>query len=364
MALMFSRIARNFIKDGYFPTDECTLARISLALQPATSGQLNLLDPCCGEGAALMELKQALGPERCRTFGIELDHERHATAHGWLDRCLRSDCLDTVLDKRAWSCLFLNPPYGSTVVDKQRTGSSDEPKRQEEQFLERCTAHLMYDGVLVFIIPQYSLSSRVCKQLVHFYRDIRVFKAPEQRFKQIVVLAYRKRADSTGQTALVRLLQSYGDGTEQPPELPDEVWSEPYRVPAASTTNPTFFAVKIEPDLLAAEITRCGGGLWSQFDGLFNRLQLTERRPLCPLSPWHLALSLAAGQIHGVIRSHERILMVKGGTKKDKKIYTEILTDENGRSQERRIAQDVFVPVIRAIEFTPGPLYGELITIT
>ena len=34
MALMFPRLARNFVKNGYFPTDEPTLERALYALMP------------------------------------------------------------------------------------------------------------------------------------------------------------------------------------------------------------------------------------------------------------------------------------------------------------------------------------------
>ena len=42
MALMFPRLARNFARNGYFPTDEPTLERTLSALRPAD-----------GEGASL-----------------------------------------------------------------------------------------------------------------------------------------------------------------------------------------------------------------------------------------------------------------------------------------------------------------------
>ena len=47
MALIFPRLARNFIKNGYFPTDSDTLGRLYNFLAPA-DGPLRLLDPCCG----------------------------------------------------------------------------------------------------------------------------------------------------------------------------------------------------------------------------------------------------------------------------------------------------------------------------
>ncbi|EMR0711643.1 class I SAM-dependent methyltransferase, partial [Pseudomonas aeruginosa] len=50
MALMFPRLARNFARNGYFPTDEVTLERALQALTPAPSGRMRICDPCAGEG--------------------------------------------------------------------------------------------------------------------------------------------------------------------------------------------------------------------------------------------------------------------------------------------------------------------------
>jgi hypothetical protein len=63
MALMFPRLARNFVKNGYFPTDEPTLERALAALAP-TDGPMCILDPCAGEGVAIAEAAHALGREQ------------------------------------------------------------------------------------------------------------------------------------------------------------------------------------------------------------------------------------------------------------------------------------------------------------
>lgn len=56
MALMFPRLARNFARNGYFPTDETTLERILAALAPGhTSGPVRLLDPCAGTGKSTVK---------------------------------------------------------------------------------------------------------------------------------------------------------------------------------------------------------------------------------------------------------------------------------------------------------------------
>ena len=63
MALMFPRLARNFVKNGYFPTDEPTLERALNALMPS-DGPMCILDPCAGEGVAIAEAAHALGREQ------------------------------------------------------------------------------------------------------------------------------------------------------------------------------------------------------------------------------------------------------------------------------------------------------------
>jgi hypothetical protein len=72
-ALMFPRLAQNFIKNGYYPTDDVTIARSLSALQPTDEGQMRILDPCAGEGVALAECKHHLGKGRTVAYGIEYD---------------------------------------------------------------------------------------------------------------------------------------------------------------------------------------------------------------------------------------------------------------------------------------------------
>ena len=62
MALMFPRLARNYAKDGYFPTDNDTLQRVLNALSPSL-GEMRIIDPFAGEGVAIAECKHHLGAE-------------------------------------------------------------------------------------------------------------------------------------------------------------------------------------------------------------------------------------------------------------------------------------------------------------
>jgi hypothetical protein len=78
-----------------------------------------------------------------------------------------------------------------------------------------------------------------------------------------------------------------------------------------------------------------------------------------------LALVLAAGQVAGIVRSNDgmRTLVVKGDTFKDKKETVQV-EEDGDQTKEVRIVLDVFVPVIKALDFTEGsPSYGKVITI-
>jgi hypothetical protein len=83
------------------------------------------------------------------------------------------------------------------------------------------------------------------------------------------------------------------------------------------------------------------------------------------LSHWHLALALAAGAISGVVTSKTgKVFVVKGDTHKEKSLKTEYTERDDGSIVETRILTDRFVPVIRALDLTPGSsTWGQVLTI-
>ena len=142
-----------------------------------------------------------------------------------------------------------------------------------------------------------------------------------------------------------------------PPELPEHWSGMQYQVPVLSAADGIHF--------VASRNQLARATLWPQFDQHFGSQVQAHRRPLRPLRDWHLALALAAVQISGVIESNDgRTLLVKGDTHKDRTLkvtYEE--TGKKGEMREVRTFTDRFVPAIRGIEFTPGPMLGNLVTI-
>ncbi len=365
MALMFQRLARNFIKNGYFPTDTETTQHILSALTPAESGHLRILDPCCGEGVALAECKHHLGADQTEAFGVEYDEERAWHAKQILDRCIHGDLQDCIISRRQFGLLWLNPPYGDLVADKAAlSGYKGKGRpRLEKLFYSLANPLLAFGGLMVLIIPGYSLDRELAGWIATHFEQVRAFQAPEQQFKQIVVFGVRHRtAGATGIAETRKMLES---GQETPfPELP-ETWPHAhYTIPAALPGEATFAYSRLDPRQLADELQR-HRGLWDRFELLFGNTGRGLRRPLRALSDWHLALALAAGQVSGVVRAADgRVYVIKGDTHKEKEAKVEVEEKANGRITETRILTDRFVPVIRALDFTPdSPDFGRVLVI-
>lgn len=365
-ALLFQRLARNFIKNGYFPTDAETTARILNALEPAGHGTMRILDPCCGEGVALTECKAHLGHECTESFGIEYDAERAQHSKQLLNRCLHSDAQLAVIGRRQFGLLWLNPPYGDLVSDKSGAPSDGRGrKRLEKLFYQLSYPTLAYGGVLVLIVPLYTLDREFCGLLASHFERLRVYRAPEQQFKQAVVFGVRKRtADDTAMPEVRAALEAAVALGDELPILP-EVWPElRYRVPATASAEIKFHCAVIDAPQLAQEIRRLPS-LWSQFTLHFGSFAKALRPPVRPLSRWHLALALAAGQLSGAVSSRDgRTYVVKGATHKEKSCKITVEELEDGSTAEVQTLTDFFVPVICAIDFTPGTnSYGDIVEI-
>lgn len=371
MALMFSRLAHNFAKNGYYPTDEQTLERTLQALTPSASGTMRILDPCSGEGTALAEVAHALGREHVQSYAVEYDRDRAQHSRTLLDQVLHSDLMDTMISRQSFGLLWLNPPYGDLVADHsgasqyQGTGR----RRLEKLFYQRCIPLLQYGGVLVLLVPSYVLDDEFCGWLCNHFTQLQVFAAVDHQFKQVVIFGIRIRRQDLGRSSEVthtrNHLRAIGSGAVEAADIP-EVWlGEPYAVLPAGNEIQHFYRVTLEPEQFAMEIGRLSG-LWSEFSLHFGRNGVAQRPPVKALSQWHLALALAAGAISGVVTSKSgRVLALKGNTYKEKAHKTEFTEDEQGNVVEVRILTDRFVPVIRAWDMTPGSATrGSVLTIS
>lgn len=368
MSLIFPRLAKNFAKNGYYPTDEVTLQRILNAIDTRAERTV-ILDPCCGEGVALAELKNHLATAcsiscNVRAYGVEYESERAWHAKKILDVAAHADIHDMAIKARQFGAVFLNPPYGDLVADQAALSESAGGRaRLEKIFFRKAHPWLAFGGVLVLIVPHYVLDAEFAALIAKSYTDVHAFMAPEKQFRQCVILARKRKAERLDQ-AVAEQLERIGRGA-LPAELPEHWADATYDVPAVHET-PHFVAARITGPELAKELsTMQNSTLWPQFASHFGGVMQAHRPPLRRLSNWHLALALAAGQISGVVESAGgRKLLVKGDTYKDKTLKVNLEeVGKDGAQREVRVFTDRFVPAIRAFDFTPGPMYGHLVTI-
>lgn len=361
MAIMHPRVAHNYLKDGYYPTDENTLQGIACLLT-VPAGYIRAIDPCCGDGAALQFLrKRFLNPMSC--YGIELNKERATIAAEQLEHVLNVNTFDCVVGSNSMSFLFLNPPYGDVVSDNLAKADKG-MNRLEIQFTRRCLGFLRKEGVIALVVPFLSLSPSFCHYLARNIGDIRVYSAATDRFNQVVIMGV-KRDMSGEELRLIRdrhrdMLVNIGQSISKAAILPTEPVADSYLVPTVSTT-PFRFEVVSPDKALLSEVFFTHKGLWHRFDSVFSQASHhTIPSPLRKLSPWHLSLALAAGQISGHVVSNDgsKHLLVKGGTQKVQRTVT---TMDEINTITTRI--DQFIPTIRAIDITEGDTFGDIIVI-
>ncbi len=286
-------------KLGYYPTPPHTLRLLVQALKPETGGPLRLLDPCAGNGEALAAVAKSLKDQggQVVTYGVELSDVRAQEAAQVLDHVIQATWWDVTTRNRAFSLLWLNPPYdweyGELEAGKKR-------QRLEYQFLRATEDKLAPGGVLVYIVPQGILGRpNVARFLAGHFDQIQVRRLPADeydRFNQVVLLGVRRRKAQRDEAA-EETLRLYGSGAN-PPAL-DEDPLDAYVVPVSGIAERSFFFRKaiITPEEGAAIAARHGvlaaNKKWA--DARRIKDNSVGFRPLMPLRRGHLAMLIASG---------------------------------------------------------------------
>ena len=294
---------------GYYPTPPSVVERVRSFLKfPDTN--VNILDPCCGEGSAL---KNLVNGEKATTFGIELDGHRAEQAKGNLDRVLKCSYEDARISNRCFSGLFLNPPYDWELTSSQEDINS----RKEKIFLTGTLQYLQPDGVLVYIIPQKRARGDIARILSYRFEDLQSYRFPDgeyEKFNQIVMFGKRKKSNRLDESAYEKLSLI---PIEALPEIP--LLDEPvYELPPSSDVR-MFRSTQIDE----AELERYleSSILWEKLGEYGRNNHNGTGRPPLPLHTGHLGLLLASGCLDGVVGEGKDRHVVRG--KVEKTTYTE-----------------------------------------
>jgi len=287
-AAVIGRLMNN-VKLGYYPTDPDNISLILQGIQFPEGVTTNLLDPCCGCGKALRQLAQG---NNCYAYGVELDESRAEEAQTRLHRVGFGSFFYSQISHEAFHLLFLNPPYLSVL------NGSGGRARHEKRFLIESICHLMYGGLLIYVIPYYRLTPDICRILVDNFEGLTVWRFTDsefKKFKQIAVLGLRKRRVAEPEDTL--WLERYAADPAAIPSL-TELPEDQYPLPAQPLEVKLFKGEKFNEKELEQQLRRC-----DSFAQLMARSELDGgvKRPPLPLSISQIGLIGGSGMINGLI---------------------------------------------------------------
>lgn len=211
-----ARIASQAV-GGYFPTPGHLVPLIAALLEPSDH-VLTFLDPCAGEGDALIKLSVATA-KVANIVGIEMEKTRYKALREKVGE--GSDSYVYYGDAFAYErthgeaqVLYLNPPYDMDPL----TG------RLEEKFLRRFAPHLSVGGALLFVVPFYALSESA-ETLAKHFTDLAVYRFPEkefQVFKQVVLVGVKRPPLDHAPSAEVAKIKGWSVDVSSCPALGEE----------------------------------------------------------------------------------------------------------------------------------------------
>jgi len=345
---------------------------------PSSKGPHALVDPCAGDAAAIITLRNLwFGETRihksynvhdARLFVVELEKDRFDAADLQL-RCTNAYLgrWDTVLEGDAFhvdikvedgaSLLFLNPPYDVDPVEG----------RLEQRFLKRWTQCLMPgDGVLMFVVPYYALAASA-GFLACQYTDLRAWRFPGEdfaRFRQCVLLARRRSTALPDNDLDRKRIERWSAAPESMPEL------VPLGSPAlkVSGQRPGLRLEKVPLDLegLVAGFRAWDNSPMFGTDRSVDELIGARYEVAMPPRPAHIALALSAGMLNGKRLTPSRPglppILVKGSFRRDFVVVEEKFNKEGaltGTVQVQRpklTLHALRLDTLRFLELRPGTI--------
>lgn len=310
---------------GYFPTPKHLIPRIAGLFQASPVDIHSFMDPCAGDGEAIVELVKILCPNqthkssklRTQIVGIEMEETRstklgnnirHLVGYG--DGLVgQGDAFSAKIelgDRGGISFLYLNPPY-----DQDPTY-----KRLEERFLARFHKVVRVDGYLVFVVPGHALTASATTLAAHF-DSLECFRFPDPDYdvyKQVVLVARKTGPKMEPDARIEAQVRAWAvDHANLPvlPETPDWRFNLPpsgqskYRSHGEDGRVTGIERLTMEP-LDAAELLANFRPWASDRGGTENLLPapgedlLSRTYPIAmPPRPAHIAAGIAAGVFNG-----------------------------------------------------------------
>jgi predicted RNA methylase len=320
------------MRGGFYPAPPDAVSYAATFLCPPVGHEFSILDPCAGEGAAILQLADMLGCSPESTYAIELDDSRAEKLRTALPKSnilAPASFFGCRASLNRFSFIWLNPPFDSGYGGH----------RMEDQFLLTATDWLMPGGVMALVCPEDVIGeySDVRRHFARQYEKCQIvpFPAKHRPFNEVIVFGHKRtrlRADER--------LPSW-ESVQAPPGFK-------YHIP--SGPGPKTF-VKAEPTESELQQLLARSPL---------RLHLTAPpatslpSPPLALGIGHVALLLASGHLDGIVHPDGKPPHVVRGTSRKREYVAAVTETENadGSSTKKTTLAERIELVVRTVDLT------------
>lgn len=343
----FSRTVANEQKKGAYYTDKGMCKRIGRLFALPADDEVSVLEPSVGDATAVLTFLDNVSVKAKKTavFAVELDAEVAKQTKEDLKKLsednvvIQADFLSgTKISYNTFSLCFSNPPY------RKADGLND--TSLESQFMKSIYPVMKKQGILVYVIPYYTLinQSDFLKPFLLRFEPVACYRFDDkeyEQFQQIVLIGRRrlKIADwsDEGMEEMREKFTASIKEKELLPYLPglDEEITEPILVPASKPADVKDFTTRFFDYQRAGESLSFSSPLYKEQsrrlnDGLYR--QSTLNSPPIPLKKDLLYLCAISGGGQGYCGSEENgdLHLQRGVVKTIKE--DELTTNEKGES--------------------------------
>lgn len=179
-------------KLGFFPVPPEAMAFLAKFIAPPEdSANVRLLDPCCGQGAAIKQLAGALRIPEANIYATEIDMKRGAAAAEAMPHAnviAMCDFNTSEVSRESMSLAWVNPPY-----DDEINGGM----REEETFFRKACDALCVGGLMLLALPEKQIryNSNLQMSIMRRCKSLSLVRYPKdhRRFGEVVVFAVKRK---------------------------------------------------------------------------------------------------------------------------------------------------------------------------
>lgn len=334
-------------KKGAYYTDKGMCKRIGRLFDLPAGDEVSVLEPSVGDASAVRTFLDNVHVKAKKTaiFAVELDAEVAKETREELKELsednvvIQADFLTGArISYNSFSLCFANPPY--------RKADALNDTSLETQFMKGIYPAMKKQGILVYVIPYYTLIDRTdfLNQFLVRFEPVACYRFDDKeyaQFQQIVLIGRRRlRIASWSDEGMEELREKFYESIKEKELLPylpglDEEITEPIMVPASKPAEVKEFTTRFFDYARAGESLTTGSPLYKEQsrrinDGMYRPSTLNS--PPVPLKKDLLYLCAISGGGQGYCGSEENgdLHLQRGVVKTVKE--DEVTTNEKGEN--------------------------------